>query len=644
MKQLRIVCAVIAFAALAAGCSGGSADNAGNGSAASSTPMSLHGVVHGGQSPIVGATVTLYAVSPQASSQAAVLATATTDSNGNFLYSFTCPYSAAQVYVTSSGGNPGNGVNSAVHLMAVLGPCGNLHQSVTINELTTVAAAYTANRFIGPSGCSDCSGAAPDAVDNISGNAIGVANAMGNAALLVNPISGLAAPSLPTAADCPSTNAPANCMTVRRLNTVGDALAACVNSSGPTSSQCVQLFNCTTPGATYINTISCTAPGGATLPTDTLQAVLNVARNPAQVSTNGLYETCARDVVFSPVIINGVPPEFTLSLNITGGGMALPYRLAIDAFGNVWVTNFVGSSVTELSPNGSALSDVGFAGTAFPVGFNPAEIGIDANGNVWVANSGNSQNVSSVSVLDPAGSPTLGSPLSTGGLSAPFGLAIAPSGNVWVANYSGDSVSEFNAAGAANTAAGFPVAVGTNPWSVAVDAAGYVWVANKTDNTVSQLNAAGGVLNTTAAGYGGIAQPYQIAVDPSGNVWLANLSGTNLTELTVANEVVISGTSISGGGLNGPAAVAFDAAGNAWAANSTSSTVSELTAGGAALSPSTGFAGAGLSTPRGIAIDPSGNVWVPNYNNNNNSVTLFFGAAAPTRAPLVEAIAQGFAP
>jgi streptogramin lyase len=631
MNRLLLVL-TLASASLAAGCSSGQ-ETAGGGGTAAPTPMSLHGVVHGGQAPIVGSAVTLYAASQQALATATSVTTATTDSSGNFSLSFTCPSPTAQMYVSSVGGNPGGGANSAIHLMAILGQCQSLHRSVTVNELTTVAAAYTANPFIGPSGCSDCGGGTPDAVDNISGPAPGLPNAMGNAALLVNTITGLAASLLPAVADCGVASPPANCVLVRRLNSLGNALAACVNSSGPASAQCAELFNCAVPRSTYTSN-ACTLPAGATPPTDTMQAVLDIARNPAAVSLTGIYQTAAQNVVFSPKLI-ATPTDLTLSLNLTGRGFSSPIGVAIDASGNVWVTNYNGSSVTKLSPNGTALSGAGFSGSGFAVGSSPYGIAIDASGNAWVANYASSY----LDVLDPSGNLILGSPISTDGISSPTGVAIAPSGNVWVANgLSAGTVSEFNSVGAASGTSGF--AVGNAPIAVAIDAGGDVWVSNSSSNNVSQLNPSGGLVNTVTAG--AINHPLGLAVDPSGNIWVANNLSASVTELTVGSDVVLSGTNFTGGGLNSPTGLAIDAAGNVWVANLGNNGLTELNSSGVALSPASGFVGSGPAGLEYPAIDPSGNIWVPNF--SNNSVTVFFGAAAPTRTPLVEAIAHGFAP
>jgi len=444
---------------------------------------------------------------------------------------------------------------------------------------------------------------------------------------------------------------------VKKLNTATNALAACVNSAGPTSSQCVQLFDCMTPGAIYSSTTACTLPSGATPPADTLQAILSTARNPAKVSMEGIYETAAHDAVFSPAN-TAIGTDYTLSLNITAGISQATTQgtsgMAIDAAGNVWITEYVGEVVTELNPNGAPLSGFGAGvqdGGGYQVGGgdNPGGIAIDASGQAWVGVNNYEYTVNQgeylfdvVYVLNQSGVPTLASPLgageytNNGGFS---GIAIDPSGNAWVANDNTNpgSLTEYTSAGGGVISD----QVGVGPSGVAIDQAGYFWVANSTGNSVSQVGPNSSVNTTSSSSGNGLSSPYGIAVDPSGNVWVANYSCTCVTELLVSNETVVSSTKFSVGGLDDPISIAADAAGNIWAANFGKGTLSELSPSGAALSPSTGFSGAGLYQVQNLAIDPSGNVWVANY---PGSVTVFFGAAATTVTLLVTAITQGFTP
>jgi streptogramin lyase len=628
MKHLQLISTLLAGTLLAAGCSSGNSGDAGNAGANASTPMSLHGAVHGGQAPIVGAAVTLYAASQQPLSPAAAVASAMSDGNGNFTFSsFTCPSPGAQMYVTSTGGNPGGGVNSAIHLMAILGQCQSLHRSVTVNELTTVAAAYTANQFIGPSGCLDCTSGVPDAVDNISGGTPGLPNAMGNAALLVDAASGLDAAALPTLLDCGAASPPANCATLRKLNSLGNALAACVNSSGPASAQCAELLDCAVPHATYTSN-ACTLPAGAVAPTDTLQAILSIARNPATASLTGIYQAAGQNVVFAPKLI-AAATDFALALDIAN--LSGPRDLAVDAAGNVWVANFTGGGVTKLSPNGVVLSGPGFFSGGLT---SPSGIAIDASGNAWISNESNN----SLSVLDSSGAAILGSPITIGGLNHPRGVAISPTGDVWVANHiAAGTVSRFNSVG---STFGSGYAIGNTPQGVAVDAAGYAWVTNNGDSTLGEVSPFGVYL--TSIGTGGVSGPLGDAIDINGNIWVANGGNSSLSKITVASDNFVNGSNVTGGGLDSAQSVAVDAAGNVWAADGLNNSVAEFNVNGTALSPAGGFVGGGLNSPGKLAVDPSGNVWVSNL--GNNTLTVLFGAAAPTRTPLVSAIVSGFTP
>jgi hypothetical protein len=107
---------------------------------------------------VSGATVQLYAAGTTGDGSAATAMlspSVTTDANGEFTLTglYTCPSAGTLVYLVATGGNPGlNGTanNSALALMAALGPCGNLTSStfIVVNELTTVAAVYSLAPFM----------------------------------------------------------------------------------------------------------------------------------------------------------------------------------------------------------------------------------------------------------------------------------------------------------------------------------------------------------------------------------------------------------------------------------------------------------------------------------------------------------------
>jgi streptogramin lyase len=605
---------------------------AGCGDADHGTSASLSGQVLGGQAPIVGSTVQLMAAgTPPA--PATVLASTTTDTSGNFhLGAPSCASPDQQLYLTATGGNPGAGTNTAINLLTIVGPCSSALRSYTVNELTTVAAAYGANRFIGPTGCVDCAASSPADVDNISGSSPGLPNALSTAAQLVDPGTGTLV--LPDAGACAS-SPPVNCTTSRKLGSLANALAACVNTSGPTSSQCVQLFNCSVAGASAASTTACNLPAGATAPSETLSALLSIARNPVTVAKAGIYYTATRNVVFSPSLTSA-PSDWAVSRTLAGGGLSGPESVAVDAQGNVWVANYVGNSLSKFGPDGIPLSPgTGYSGGGIG---HPVGLAIDASGNVWTGNetgSTLSEFSSSGAAISPAGGYV------GGGLNVPQALAFDTAGDAWTSDYNGNQLSEFTGSGSA-IGSGFSGGGLNGPFGLAISRAGAVWVSDYGNNALSAFSTAG-VAISPAGGYtgGGLSSPLGIAVDPDGNIWIANQSGSSLSKFS-ASGTALSGTGFTGGGLSGPFFLAVDAAGNAWAANQGTNSVSEHSSAGSALSPSSGFGSDGASSLRGVAIDASGNVWASGF--NSATITELIGAAAPTRTPLVDTLSKGFEP
>jgi sugar lactone lactonase YvrE len=91
----------------------------------------------------------------------------------------------------------------------------------------------------------------------------------------------------------------------------------------------------------------------------------------------------------------------------TGGGLSYPAQLAIDGSNRVWVANRDGNSISAFSNSGSPISPT--------TGYKP------------------SGQVAPESTIDP----------SVVGVHSPHGLAIDGAGNVWVTNFTANSVTEF---------------------------------------------------------------------------------------------------------------------------------------------------------------------------------------------------------
>jgi len=116
------------------------------------------------------------------------------------------------------------------------------------------------------------------------------------------------------------------------------------------------------------------------------------------------------------------------------------------------------------------------------------------------------------------------------------GIATDQNGNVWIANYYGNSISEVTTGGTLvlDAATGGGV---NHPQGIAVDGAGTVWIANYLGNSISEVksasSAASGTFASPSTGFGtdaAILQPYSLAIDASGSVWVSNFGNNTLTQ------------------------------------------------------------------------------------------------------------------
>jgi hypothetical protein len=312
-----------------------------NGSPASTVASNLKGKVKGGQTPISGATVQIYAAGSTASgsgAQALLTPALTTDANGNFAvpsgtFPSTCPLSNPETYIVATGGDPGIGSNNAaITLMAALGPCDSLSSStyIVINEVTTVAAAFALSSFLGPGA----------QVGTAPANAQGMTNEFTNVNSLVNIATGTS----------PGASVPAGVtVPVEEIYTLADILAACVNSNGTTT--CNTLF------------ADSKSLGGGVTPTNTLDAAVNIARNP----TANIAALMALATAQSPF-----QPMLPVQPSVWGVGNAIAYNPALIISSLSPASLPVASTPQTLTINGTGFlsnSLVYFNGTSRAVTF-----------------------------------------------------------------------------------------------------------------------------------------------------------------------------------------------------------------------------------------------------------------------------------
>jgi hypothetical protein len=607
---------------------------------AAPTPESgikLKGNVHGGQQPIVGAHVYLFAANTTGYGGLGIAASGantslsllnatstgladsigayvTTDANGGFTITgdYNCTPNS-QVYLYALGGNPGAGVNSAAGLLAALGSCpssGSFLASlpfIQVNEVTTIAAAYAMAGF------------ATDATHvSSSGTPLaqtGIANAFANATNLADITTGNAL------AITPAGNGTVPQSTI---NTLADILASCINSTGPAS----------TPCSTLLSTALANGASG-TQPTDTATATINIAHNPA-LNIATLYALVTPQPPFVPNLATA-PYDFSILLVFKGGGLGTAQSIAIDRAGNAWIAS-QDSPVVELSSSGAFLSGAtGFSG-GNPWG--TLGIAIDLSEDAWITNSyGNdvAKFSSSGSVLSGA------SGFTSGGITSPGEVAIDASGDAWITGYSFNdqaNVVKLSSSGAALSGAyGYSGGGLSFPLAIGIDGSGNAWVANYGGQSVTELSNSGAILSGPN-GYtgGGIAIPVSLALDRSGNVWVASHSTYvpspgGVTKLSNTGATLIAAAGYHTTGMTYPYGIAIDGSGNAWVTSDSPpyTGIFEISSSGATLSSANGYGFGKLGFPEGIAIDGSGDVWVADQ---GEAVEELIGAATPVITPI----------
>ena len=582
----------LALAAMFLGCSG------------AAMAAGLSGTAMTGKLPLTNATVKLWQVSTTGYGQGDTLvAQAATNSSGQWSIStITCSPANSEVFVIARSGFGGG----PIRILAFLGPCNALPSNVAINEVTSIAAIWALQQFMLVSNSGSIG--AP------STNPTGLANAGLNAANLANVTTGTTPGStLPPGATAP----------IAKINTLADIMAACDVTGGPPSTPCTSLFSAATP------------PGGAA-PTDTYDAMLDVALFPVN-NVNELFALIGTTPPFNPVI-PASPTDWTLAVNYANNGLDAPGTLAIDASGNIWVPNALGNSLSKFNAAGRPLSGgglPGFNGGGLNI---PFAVAIDSNGNAWVTNEGNnslSEFSSDGTAMSPADTGFTG-----GGLEDPEYLAIDSSNNVWVANCGNfcdksgvaSNVSEFNSAGKALTPTTGLLGGGLDGASgIALDKNGNVWVANEGNNSLSEFNSSGmAVSPPTGFTGGGLDGPVALAVSSTNFIWVTDQLGNAVSEFASNGEPATGPAGTTGGGIVAPLGIAIDSSHNKWIANSTG--IAEISVN-TVTSPSTGFVDPNNDEPNGAAIDASGNVWVTNT--HGNSLSEFVGVAAPVKTPLI---------
>jgi uncharacterized protein (TIGR03437 family) len=371
----------------------------------------------------------------------------------------------------------------------------------------------------------------------------------------------------------------------------------------------------------------------------------------------------------------------------TGGGLANPVGVTVDGAGNIYIAEGEfgeGDLVQKVTPGGvistiAGTGPKGFFGDGGPAGnallATPQDVVVDSSGNVYIADTGNRRvrkltATGLISTVVGNGNFRFGG---DGGaatvayLSAPVGIAIDPSRNVYftdvennrvrkiapdgdITTIAGNGIESFSGDGGQAVNASLDLRFPTEgPFGiasgVAVDSAGNVYFAD-TDNDRIRMISTSGIITTVAGGGafgvlgdGGpankayLSAPSGIHIDPAGNIYIADFGNNRIRKIsttgiitTIAGGGTLTSPNIGDGGqatsavLNGPEGVALDSSNNLYISDSGNNRVRKVTAAGVittvvgnGTADSTGDGGLATqaaSLPDAVALDQSGNLYV----------------------------------
>lgn len=328
-----------------------------------------------------------------------------------------------------------------------------------------------------------------------------------------------------------------------------------------------------------------------------------------------------------------------------------PYKLAVDAQGNVFVGEAGNLRIRVVKPDGEVSTLAGdgsggeWDGTGTDAGFGTfAGMAFDASGTLYVSSNNSSlRQVTADGVVTTvfASPSSTDGPAAEAGFSGPRGVAVDAAGNTYVTETDNNLIRKITRDGVVSTFAGSgdagqdngigDAASFNNPTGIAVDASGHVYVADSGNNVIRKITPDGAVSTLAGSGSRGstdgagteasFSNPVGIAVDAAGNVYVADAWNSVIRKITPDGVV----TTLAG---------SADEAG----VSKLSSSVARIESTPASVDGN--GAQARFSYPQGVTVDAAGNVYVADSGNGlirkitpNGDVTTLAGGGVRDMGP-----------
>jgi sugar lactone lactonase YvrE len=350
-----------------------------------------------------------------------------------------------------------------------------------------------------------------------------------------------------------------------------------------------------------------------------------------------------------------------------------------------------GQAILQLTGVGNAAAVTVAPGIISTIAGTPGTAGSTGDGtagNLYAAGADNK-----VRIISPTGIINTFAGTGTAGFSGDFGpataallnkptaVAMAPNGDIAIADTGNNTVRIVGAASGVIRSVTLPGMLST-PKGVAFDVTGNLYIADTGNNVIREVSRYANFYSTLAGtagtagktGDGGAATaallsaPSGIALDAGGNLYIADTGNNEVRKITVATGVI---TTVAGNGtqgnsgdgaaatsatLNMPSQVAVDAAGDIYIACAGSSSIRRVSAATGTISTiaGTGTAGTGgdgglatsgsLSGPLGLALDGKNNLYIADTANQRiaevpgSTSTLTFPATLDGRISAAQTV------
>jgi DNA-binding beta-propeller fold protein YncE len=243
--------------------------------------------------------------------------------------------------------------------------------------------------------------------------------------------------------------------------------------------------------------------------------------------------TCA-SIPFASAQINYVR-KFG-SLGSADGNFNYPGYLALDASGNIYVSDRNNNRVEKFDNAGNFLAKSGYINM-------PLGVAVDKNSNyIYVLTSSNiiklSSSLSSIATYCSSGS-------NPGQLNNPRCITVDQTGNLYVTDFGNSRVEKFNSNGQLLLNFGKPGSEDgnfTGPFGIALDSNGNIYVSENTGRRVSVFDGSGNFLYKFGAqgnGNGNFYAPTSIAIDANNHIFVLDASTHLIQQFNSNHEFVL---------------------------------------------------------------------------------------------------------